>query len=167
MRLKANCLQRALGFNKLVQAQQAGFCQQSCRGGTDHASRSGYHSRARGGPSSSPSTCKCAVHYLQHLITPLAAAATPRPRTTSGPLPNLLKKSFSRWSRRPAANWPLPLMRKLVGSGVRSEVRNASHSPSGTIVCGGGQPQQFFWYCPLLPADTFSHKETPKGTCVL
>lgn len=44
-------------------------------------------------------------------------------------------KSFFSCSRIAAAHWPLPLIRNVLGSGVRRHDRKASHSPGGTMPC--------------------------------
>lgn len=53
-----------------------------------------------------------------------------------GPLLKFAKKSLSSVSRISFAKRPLPLMRKVMGRGLRSASTNNSHSPSGTMSCG-------------------------------
>mmetsp|Transcript_31227 Transcript_31227/g.99591 ORF Transcript_31227/g.99591 Transcript_31227/m.99591 type:complete len:242 (-) Transcript_31227:201-926(-) len=74
-----------------------------------HASSSGYHGIGRGFSTVSPSSS---------IVSPW----------------NFEKKSVFILSRTCAAYFPLPLMRKVVGRGVRRIAMNSFHSASGTIL---------------------------------
>lgn len=53
----------------------------------------------------------------------------------TGPSLKCEKKSVCSFVTSSAANRPLPLMRKVMGSGFFRMSRNSCHSPSGTMSC--------------------------------
>ena len=140
------------------QKQQAGLYQQSCRGGTDHASRSGYHSSARGGASSSPSTCKVIALLLW-------LSSSPHQSCSHATAPH---------HQRPAAKLAEEVVLQVVAQAGRKLAAAIYAEAGGQRRAQRGQERvplalrhnflrvaaaTIFWYCPLLPADLFNYKK--------